>query len=99
MWALPENEGENARRVQPLRMHGVLLQNKKRLRSGCAYRLAPDGDLDPCAVAPCLLGEDAQRLPFGWTALGCPLPKLLSDALDGDHFLQRDVIVRHCAAP
>jgi hypothetical protein len=75
------------------------LQNKKGGRSGCAYRLSPEGDLYLRAVAPRLLGEGAQGLPFNRTAFGRLLPELLGDALNGEHILQRDNIVRHCAAP
>ena len=99
MRALPRTKGETLAAGKPLRMHRVLLQDKKRLRSGGAYRPAPEGDRYLRAVAPSLLSEDAQRLPFSGTALGCLLPELLSDALNGDHVLQRDVILRHCAAP
>ena len=64
-------------------------------RLGETDRFAPDGDLHPRAVAPSPLGEDRQRFPFCGGALGRLLPQLLSDPLDGDHILQRDVVVRH----
>jgi hypothetical protein len=83
----------------PFQSEATSLQYKKRHRSGCAYRIAPEGDLYLRAVAPCLLGEDAQRLPFSRTGFCRLPPELLGDALNGEHVLQRDNIVRHCAAP
>ena len=72
---------------------------KKRTRQGAPTDLRQMVTSIRARLRHACLARTHQRFPFRSRALGRLLPQLLSDPLDGDQILQRNLVVWHCFAP